>query len=69
MDAIRAERSEALLKAPLLAMQQAGLHQVQVLYQLLQLYVSTLATGIQRLSENSKVPLLDKLTSLAGMDT
>ena len=33
MDAIRTERSEALLKAPLLALQQAGLHQAQARYQ------------------------------------
>ena len=33
MDAMRTERSEALLKAPLLALQQAGLHQAQARYQ------------------------------------
>lgn len=36
MDAIRNERSEALLKAPLLALQQAGLHQAQARYQRVQ---------------------------------
>ena len=36
MDAIRAERSEALLTAPLLALQQAGLHQAQARYQRVQ---------------------------------
>ena len=36
MDAMRTERSEALLKAPLLALQQAGLHQAQARYQRIQ---------------------------------
>lgn len=36
MDAIRSERSEALLKAPLLALQQAGLHQAHARYQRVQ---------------------------------
>ena len=36
---------------------------------LVQLYLSTLTTGILRLRENSKASLLDKLASLAGMDT
>lgn len=36
MDAIRNERSEALLKAPLLVLQQAGLHQAQARYQRIQ---------------------------------
>ena len=36
MDAIRAERSEALLTAPLRALQQAGLHQAQARYQRVQ---------------------------------
>ena len=36
MDAMRTERSEALLKAPLLALQQAGLHQAQARYQRVQ---------------------------------
>ncbi|GJA33436.1 hypothetical protein KAM341_31140 [Aeromonas caviae] len=36
---------------------------------LVQLYPSTLTTGILRLKENSKSSLLDKLASLAGMDT
>ncbi|OUF43960.1 hypothetical protein [Pluralibacter gergoviae] len=35
---------------------------------LVQLYLSTLTTGILRLKENSKASLLDKLVSLAGMD-
>ncbi len=33
MDAIRNEWSDVLLKAPLLALQQAGLHQAQARYQ------------------------------------
>ena len=36
MDVIRTGRSEALLKAPLLALQQAGLHQAEARYQLVQ---------------------------------
>ena len=36
---------------------------------LVQLYLSTLTTGILRLKENSKASLLDKIASLAGMDT
>lgn len=36
---------------------------------LVQLYLSTLTTGILRLKENSKASLLDKIVSLAGMDT
>lgn len=36
---------------------------------LVQLYLSTLTTGILRLRENSKASLLEKLASLAGMDT